>query len=616
MALASPHSRWAGTHLENAPNWLRDLEEMFSGGWKSGLGGPRVHHSFDPTLVKVRHCSRALPLILPSTESGKEPRRIRISEPRRAPSPPSAVRSHHFDHRVILTSDPVRGSAATARAAYQLGFKDADPEIQPDVRATRVALYEEGRTSTEAERVVYTLATNGASYADRIRFWDLANANASFIGAHRVHVRLGSDRDKWNEASRDATMPDELREAIAAAKASDSGEASLEVNNAAPVRKWLGKRQSLPAEIRSGISLTCPRNERVAYSIIGQFPHDLSLDGMKVCLDALGSEFRKRNIPFQAVIHEPVAKNNKKNWHFHLLYYRGPAEFDGEHWSFERRPVRNRFRTIEHQPYRRLRMCEEVNQASWVPTLKARWCEIVNEQAKLEGIRTRFTDEKNVDRGLAAPTPRYSQGYMAMRARGVLTDQDVARNIDSWQAYGARLAGTLKKMVEREAPFLAQARLKMGRTTGPSQLSESLSSIDRSIEIEAHLLKLAKMISSGPAETSSYYMGLIQHLNLKGATKARAKKKADAQAVVDTCRSYADSLSPLFEEFNLLREMLKQQRGIMLAKARATLAQQAFEPPAAGVAGNVTNNDRSPGVKPIVSASLAAVLSSGPSAQM
>lgn len=616
MALASPHSRWSGTHLENAPKWLRDIEEMFSGGWRSGLGGPRVHHSFDPTLVKVRHSARALPLILPSAGPGKEPRRIRVSEPRRAPAPPSAVRSHHFDHRVILTSDPARGSAATARAAYQLGFKDADPEIEPDVRATRLALYEEGRTSTEAERVVYTLATNGASYADRIRFWDLANANASFNGAHRVHVRLGLNRDEWNEASRDATMPDELREAIAAAKASESGEASLEVNNAAPLRKWLGKRKFLPVEVRSGISLTCPRNERVAYSIIGQFPHDMSLPGMKACLDKLSVEFQKRNIPFQAVIHEPVAKNNKKNWHFHLLYYRGPAEFDGEHWSFERRPVRNRFRTIEHQPYKRLPMCKEVNGASWVPSLKARWCDIVNEQAKLEGIKTRFTDEKNVNRGLAAPTPRYSQRYMAMRAQGLLTDRDVSCNIDSWEPYLARMARTLRKKVEHEAPFLARARLFVSRAARPNSLSDSLAKIDRTVETEAHLLKLAKMISSGPAETSSYYMGVVQHLNGKGATTARLKKKADAQAVVDTCHSYAESLSPLFDEFNRLRELLKQQRGKELAKVRAALAQQAFEATAAGVADTAPTIDRTHVGRPIENQSLAAVLNSGISAQL
>ena len=178
-------------------------------------------------------------------------RDVRIAEPRPAPQPRSAVRHHHFEQKVILASPKGAVSVAERRASYGEGFNDPSAVISAEVRATNEASYTEGHNSTQAERVVYVTATNGETYDERMRFWDLANENAHFVGEHSIAVTTQGVEAAWDRAARDATMPDPLRETIAKAKASRDGAATLTVNDAGVVKRWLAKRtRSFPAELR------------------------------------------------------------------------------------------------------------------------------------------------------------------------------------------------------------------------------------------------------------------------------------------------------------------------------------------------------------------------------
>lgn len=516
---------------------------------------------------------------------------VRIAEPRAAPRPVSPVRHHHFEQKVILASPKGTISVAERRAAYGEGFNASDAIITADVRVTSEAAYTEGHKSTEAERVVYVTATNGDDYADRMAFWDLANENAHFVGDHAITVMTHGMDAAWDKACRDATMPDALRQAVARAKVSEEGQARVIVNDAGVVKRWLAKRtHSFPPELRPHVALETPHNSRIAYSIVGQFAHGTSLAGMCKSLDTLVDEFTQRSIPCQAVIHEPTAKNSTKNWHFHLIYYAGEAEKlpDGR-WSFERENLRDKWGTMKSVPLKRMGRNAEVAAKDWVPKLKQRWSEIVNAQAIAEGVATRFTNERNDQRGLPKPPTRYSPGRQALHAQGHFTDTEIEQNVETWRLWRKRKKAQLQ---EHTAPLrrdLERLRSDPRRTMLPpparrdidDQLGGGdlvLSDMDALTDTAVHAAMLRQMVRSGPDATIAHYSAVNDALQRKRGTPSRLARRAVADQVCEAARTYLETLDPTLQQLAQTQDAaiakLKEARAALrrfLPKAEAAI---------------------------------------------
>lgn len=558
--MSVPRALFIGTHLENAPDWLLEIELLFHGGW-TARRWPQVRKE-----KSVEHDAGSIARspgrgrLASVTPQYSVDRSVRIAEPRAAPRPGGAVRHHHFEQRTILAARKGVTSVVERRAAYCEGYNDPTGIIAIDGRAAGEASYIEGGKSTEAERVVYVVATNGETYGERMRFWNLANENAHFVGDHTISVSTPGVEQAWDRACKDPTMPEMLREAVAKARASTHGAATITVNDAGVVKRWLNKRtQSFPQELQPHLTLETPHNGRVGYSVIGQFHHDMSLAGMRSSLDKLVDEFKVRNIPCVAVIHEPTAKNSKKNWHFHLIYYAGPAELlpDGR-WSFERVPERDKWGTMKSVPLKRLGRNEEVAAADWVPKLKQRWSDIVNAQAAAEGIRTRFTNETNEKRGLQKAQTRYTPGRQALHKQGYFTDAEIGENIASWrnreQLKRQNLANILlpvRQTLERLSADRRQAVLgPADRRTVNDQLlrcQSMLSDADALADAAAKALTMREMIVSGPNDVLDHYGGVDVALGEKKATPSRVKKRSFAQTVCAAAQSYLAEQEPILK---------------------------------------------------------------------
>jgi len=578
MTMARP--QFAGTHLENAPQWLREIEALTMGGWDL-RPAPRVR---EEDGIARHQDALGRPPAPAGTSSAplrhQVNRLVRISEPRAARRPVSPIRHHHFEQKIILASAKGAISVAERRAAYGEGFNAADAVIPADVRATNEAAYTEGHKSTEAERVVYTVATNGNTYQARMAFWDLANENAHFVGPHTITVGTTGGEAAWDRATRDASMPDVLREAIAKARLSKEGEACVTVNDAGVVKRWLAKRtRSFPAELQSHLELETPHNSRIAYSIVGQFAHGMSLPGMRGCLDELVGEFTARGIPCQAVIHEPTAKNSRKNWHFHLIYYAGEAEQlpDGR-WSFEREWCRDKWGTMKWVPLKRMGRSAEVAAADWVPKLKKRWSEIVNARAVAEGIDTRFTNERNDQRGLPKAQTRYSPGRQALHAQGHFTDAEIAQNVDTWQLWRKRKKSQLRSATEPLRQDIERLRAGAKDPALPlalrgqieGQLDRGdlvLADMDALTDTAVHAAMLRQMMRSGPDATIAHYSAVDEAVGRKPATPARTKKRVLARMLRDAASAHLTNLDPTLQQL----EQTQQAAVSKLKEAKAAL---------------------------------------------
>jgi hypothetical protein len=545
-------ARFAGTHLENAPQWLREIEELTMGGWqptqlsKVQIVDNVARHQDEGSSKKGVSMARGVP------------RHVRISEPRMAPRPALSVRHHHFEQKVILASRKGAVSVAQRRAAYGEGFDAADGIISAEVRATNEAAYAEGSKSTEAERVVYVTATNGASFEERMRFWNAANENAHFVGDHRISVTTVGVEASWDKVAQDPTMPDVLRDALAKAKASPDGSATHIVNDAGLAKRWLKKRKrSFPPELRECLKLETPHNSRVAYSIVSQFPHNMSAAGRETCLDQLVAEFTKRRTPCQAVIHEPTKKNTKKNWHAHLIYYAGEAEqlLDGR-WSFEREQCRDQWGTMKSVPLKRLPRNDDITSDEWVPFIKARWAAIINEQAQREGIDTRFTNETNKARGLPAAQTRYSPGRQALHKQGFFTDDEIAANIRSWREWKERHKKRVRRMMAQTRARLTELRsgsphegqdctAQPNATSSGARAKAMLAEMDALTEIAGQAAMLRHMIESGAKDTLVNYRAIDEAAAEKAPTPSRIKKRDFAQAICSEAEAHLERVSPI-----------------------------------------------------------------------
>jgi hypothetical protein len=560
-------SKYRGTHLENAAQWLLEIEEMASGGWTEGIGGPRRTSGYLVAQKKAPARFGGKSSTAPARSSrapASVPRMVRVSEPRWAPRPQSNVRAHHFEHKTILASKKGSVSVAEARGAYTLAFNAADGVIEAKVRATIAAEYIEGTTSSDAERVVYIAGTNGDTNEERVRFWALANENAHFVGEHKVRVSVTGAEAAWAKAAHDPSMPTELRATLADAL-KNQGSAERVVNDAGIIVRWLKGNRRFPAELRDRVELERPKNGRVAYSIIGQFPHTMSEAGMRSCLDDFGEEFSRRKIPWQAVIHEPTAKNSAKNWHFHLIYCAGPAEkLEGGRWSFEREWRRNKYRTNEWVPLKRMGRNEEVASADWVPTLKARWRDIVNKRSQDEGLEISFTNETNRARGLPKAQTRYSPGRQALHKKGFFTARDVEQILDSWADYKKRARRAAAERARKlRARYDRLSRDERPETLPPAQVDPVLDTLDacqgRLEEVE-HLLQLGadatvlrEMLVSGPKAAEAYYSGILTDLERKKPTPARSDKAAFANEVCAEAAECLRDLQPTMSKLSAIR---------------------------------------------------------------
>lgn len=560
-------SKYRGTHLENAAQWLLEIEEMASGGWTEGIGGPRRTSGYLVAQKKAPARVGGKSSTAPARSSrapASVPRMVRVSEPRWAPRPQSNVRAHHFEHKTILASKKGSVSVAEARGAYTLAFNAADGVIEAKVRATIAAEYIEGTTSSEAERVVYIAGTNGDTNEERVRFWALANENAHFVGEHKVRVSVTGAEAAWAKAAHDPSMPTELRATLADAL-KNQGSAERVVNDAGIIVRWLKGNRRFPAELRDRVELERPKNGRVGYSIIGQFPHTMSEAGMRSCLDDFGEEFSRRKIPWQAVIHEPTAKNSAKNWHFHLIYYAGPAEkLEGGRWSFEREWRRNKYRTNEWVPLKRMGRNEEVASADWVPNLKARWRDIVNKRSQDEGLEISFTNETNRARGLPKAQTRYSPGRQALHKKGYFTASDVEKILDSWADYKKRARRAAAERVRKlRGRYDRLSRDKRLETLPPAQVDSVLDTLDacqgrleeveRLLQVGSDAAVLREMLVSGPNAAEAYYSGILTELERKKPTPARSDKAAFANEVCAEAAECLRDLQPTMSKLSAIR---------------------------------------------------------------
>jgi hypothetical protein len=565
-----------GTHLEGQPRYLQEIEELDSGGWAAQGGRPRWVGTWN-TAVKIGAATSVKPSFGPM---GSSSRSVRLIEPRAAPQRSKAVRTHHFEMKTILAENRGGRSVAEVRSAYQTGGGLDDMDV--NVRASSAAHYMEGNEHSEGDRVAYIAATTGQTNEERQSFWKLANDNANMVCDHRISIDTRADKEAWSNLAKERNLPFDLRRAIKVAQQGDDT-AQIVVNDAGVTKRWLERRKnSLPQSIKDSIKLETPRNDRVGYSFIGQYPFGLSMEGRVRCTDRWMAKWTQMGIPAQAVMHEPTTANDKRNHHFHGQIYRGCArqQTDGR-WSFERINVRNEHRTMKSVPLERLGVPAIFKDKHLIRNLKREWQEIVNSEAARECLAVRFTDEKNADRGMPQAQARVAPSVFAMAKKGWFGDKMVQSNLASWDALEKNEVQARDDQRHRLLQRVDEAAASL--SLDPTQmdlanvvLREQGNAEIRMVEAERVSIKAAKlalMLRSGPEAIIECYTPTARKSDAAANTVKRKDKREVARAHVALANDYLTFIQPELINLELIRDTARADA----ARERAALFELAAE---------------------------------------
>ena len=301
------------------------------------------------------------------------------------------------------------------------------------VRGGAVAIQPDG------DRVLFT--NIDADPAKRAEFWTLVEVHERSAGSDQMSCRFADQPDFWGAVIRRNDCPPVLRDQHATVDHDKI--VRFDIDSGKAMRKflkqldgWIGKGEGEQtfARFHDG------RAGRTQYRIVGELPDELPMTGKVQLLRDFTEEFRRRRIPFVAVMHAPDHNNDEKNWHFHLVYYDRPCaritaaqiaelERNGHDtgrlapgmWDFAAVTVKKDRVNRELWPLRQKKVAQ-VGNDRWIKDLRHSFAKMTNVQLEQAGVARRVDPRRHADMGIVAdPQEHLGTRQAAAETRGTVT---------------------------------------------------------------------------------------------------------------------------------------------------------------------------------------------------
>lgn len=369
-----------------------------------------------------------------------------------------------------------------------------DPKT-PDGQGRYIERQEALAIQPDGTRVLFTNIDNDAE--KRAEFWRLVEEHEREAGPDKMTFRMADNRSFWDAVVRHPECPDKLSAALLVADPTKN--LTIETEDNVEMRRFLSKvdgwrdagakrpgenTDDYAARRREDVcKFQDGRGGRVQYRIIGELPHELSVQQRASILREFSQEFEKRKLPFVSVMHAPDHTNNDKNWHFHLVYYdrpcrrltaedvaNVPADPNPKNatvnpvskdaigaWDFtvvERyktssREVRQRF------PFAQEKVKEVGRQQDWVEKMRKRLADITNNHLQEAGVERRLDARRHSEMGIHSDPQEHLGTKLAnLEAMGIATPRGVSNEERQWEAMQRKLDQDLdrrKSVVDQQA---------------------------------------------------------------------------------------------------------------------------------------------------------------------
>lgn len=338
------------------------------------------------------------------------------------------------------------------------------------------------------------------------------------------------------------------------------------------------------------------RGGRTQSRIVGELPHDLSLQQCAKIVMEFAVEFAKRGLPYVAVIHAPDHNNDDRNWHFHLDYYEHPAArmADGQ-WDFEVAvtTVDKHYNRRTRYPYRQ-KVCADVRSKQWIPRLRKRLADITNAYLSKAGIGRRLDPRTYEELGIPRkPQKKLGTKASALEAMGHATKLGAENAEKEWDEL---LLSAENEAERRKTEAIAAAHQRKAEVRSAiralPQLQDALTLIDRwrDIELAAQDLRFlaedtqirTDRALSRARKTAATCQKKIDAIDAGHVKSGEAKKlpklikgRDQANAYIEDMREVTDEAHDLIRDFRTEAAQLQANRDrdlrdldALVAKAR------------------------------------------------
>ena len=385
----------------------------------------------------------------------------------------------------------------------------------------------------DSNRVLFT--NIDADPTKRAEFWTLVEEHERTAGADQMSCRFADRPDFWAAVVQRNDCPPALRDQYASADHDNIVRFDIESGKA--MRKFLEQRDGWVA--KDGDDQTFAkfhdgRPGRTQYRIVGELPNELSMAEKVALLRSFTEEFRRRRIPFVAVMHAPDHNNDEKNWHFHLVYYDRPcaritaaqiAELErNSHdtsrlapgmWDFAAVTVKKDRVNRERFPLRQHKVAQ-VGNDRWIKDLRHRFAAMTNIQLEKADVMRRVDPRRHADMGIVAdPQEHLGTRQAAAETRGTITAAGTRNEERQSQAI-------LAQIDQAHANALADAQRRLAgwkrRLTG----KPSSDGTDPVAEVELNLIAAADL---------DHLAARLRHADDRAASRATNLKRMNGQLV-------------------------------------------------------------------------------------
>lgn len=386
-----------------------------------------------------------------------------------------------------------------------------------------------------------------ADPAKRAEFWTLVEEHERSAGEDQMSCRFADRAAFWAEAVRHPDCPPALRKQHA--RADHDQLVRFDIDSGKAMRTFLkrqigwiddGKRRRGESNSRNDDSAEPfadfhdGRAGRTQYRIVGELPSELSMAGRVNLLRGYTEEFRRRRIPFVAVMHAPDHNNDEKNWHFHIVYYDRPCaritaaqiaelERNGHDtgrlrpgmWDFAAATVKRDRVNRELWPLRQKKLAQ-VGNDRWIIDLRRRFAEQTNAQLEKAGVTRRVDPRSHADMGIVAdPQEHLGTRQAAAETRGTVTAAGTRNEERQSQAILTQIDETRAKAYADATRRAADWKRRLaGRPTGEDEIPLA--------EVEQNLIAAADL---------DHVAASLRHADDRAASRATNLKRMNGQLV-------------------------------------------------------------------------------------
>lgn len=255
------------------------------------------------------------------------------------------------------------------------------------------------------------------------------------------------------------------------------------------------------------------RGGRTQYRIVGELPEELSPEQCFEIVAEFAEEFKKRGIPYVAVMHAPDHNNDDRNWHFHLDYYDRPCrritddditnlndkgyKTDGltaGQWDFSVvTPKRNR--TNGRATPLKQNKVKEVGKRDWPERLRKRLADIKNKHMARAGVSRRVDHRSYQQMGIdAVPQIHLNSSKAAIESRGGVTKDASTNEERQWNAIIKHLENQYTRRVAENADRVRQFQLYFSAMRGFTAPENTIKKFSAFLDVGAGLQHRASIL--------------------------------------------------------------------------------------------------------------------------